>query len=122
MWLLLLATLFVLFYIFQSKTERFNQNDNAQPLHFSQPYNYKYGGTWPPDMYSKLKYWSPGFYNGSGLSLQFRPGMEPTNYPRNRWINKTTLGNSAPYYYVSNRADYSHNMANYSELPLRFRT
>lgn len=96
--------------------------ENLDELSFAQPYNFKYGGAWPPDMYSRMYYWSPGFYNGSGLSLAYRPGMEPTKFPRNRWIYKTNMGNSVPYYHVSNRDDYRHDIANYKELPLRFRT
>lgn len=99
-----------------------NTRENLTNLKFAQPYNFKYGGAWPPGMYSRMYYWSPGFYNGSGLSLAFRPGMEPKNFPRNRWIFKANMGDSVPYYHVSNRDDYRHDIANYSELPLRFRT
>jgi hypothetical protein len=114
--LLIALVIFIVYKVFTPSRE------NMKAVTLSQPYNFKYGGLWPPDMYSRLYYWSPGFYNGSGLSLQFRPGMENKNFPRNRWIDKTNMGNSVPYYKVSNRDDYKHDMANYSELPLRFRT
>jgi len=100
----------------------YKTRENLKDLKFGLPYNFKYGGSWPPDMYSRLYYWSPAFYNGSGLSLAFRPGMEPTDFPRNRWIYKTNMGDTVPYYHVNNRDDYRHDVANYKELPLRFRT
>lgn len=115
MWVVLLLGIALIVILYKSR-------ENLTDLKFAQPYNFKYGGEWPPGMYSRMYYWSPGFYNGSGLSLAFRPGMEPTNFPRNRWINKTNIGNSPSYYHVSNRDDYRHDIANYGELPLRFRT
>ncbi len=118
LWVIALLAL-IIFLEFPKNKEKFSK---TPPLTYSQPYNYKYGGIWPPGMYSRLYYWSPGFYNGSGLSLQFRPGMENKTFPRNRWINKTNMGDSVPYYHVTNRDEYSHDMANYAELPLRFRT
>ena len=81
--------------------------------YYSFPYNYKYGGAWPPGMYSRLYYWSPGFYTGSGLSYYMRPGIGYKWWPRNRWIR-----NQGSYYYVTNRSDYTHNAADYGNTPL----
>lgn len=87
--------------------------------YYSFPYNYKYGGAWPPGMYSRLYYWSPGFYTGSGWSYYMRPGMGYKNWPRNRWVRHTQAGKNT-YYYLTNRGDYTHNAANYSDTPLKF--
>lgn len=81
--------------------------------YYSFPYNYKYGGAWPPGMFSRLYYWSPGFYTGSSWSHYLRPGMGFKYWPRNRWIRHTSGGKDS-YYYVKNRDDYIHNAANYA--------
>jgi len=89
--------------------------------YYSFPYNYKYGGAWPPGMYSRLYFWSPGYSSGSGWSYYLRPGIGYKYYPRNRWIRNTTNGTGGnTYYYLTNRDDYTHNESNYSELPLSF--
>lgn len=87
--------------------------------YYSFPYNYKYGGAWPPGMYSRLNYWSPGFYTGSGYSYYLRPGIGFKYWPRNRWIRQTQSGKNT-YYYLSNRDSYTHDQNNYAELPLKF--
>ena len=87
--------------------------------YYSFPYNYKYGGAWPPGMYSRLYYWSPGYYTGSGWSYYMRPGMGYKFWPRNRWIRNTQNGKNT-YYYLSNRDDYIHDAANYADTPLKF--
>jgi len=45
--------------------DSFNEDNKSYwpQFYYSAPYNYKFGGAWPPGMYSKLYYWSPGFYN-----------------------------------------------------------
>ena len=87
--------------------------------YYSFPYNYKYGGAWPPGMYSRLRNWSPGFYAGSGLSYYMRPGMGYNYWPRSRWIRHTHGGKNS-YYFLSNLDDYKHNAANYTDTPLNF--
>lgn len=94
------------------------QNTRYWPqYYYSFPYNYKYGGAWPPGMYSRLNYWSPGFYTGTGWSYYMRPGMGYKRWPRNRWIRNTTAGKST-YYYLNNRDDTSHHAASYANLPV----
>ena len=97
------------------------ENTRQWPSQYSSfPYNYKYGGAWPPGMYSKLHHWSPGFYTtGSGWSYYMRPGMGYKSWPRNRWIRNTRNGKES-YYYVTNRGNYTHGAADYSGLPLDF--
>lgn len=85
--------------------------------YYSFPYTYKYGGAWPPGMYSRLYFWSPGFYSGSGWQYYLRPGISYKYWPRNRWIRHTKNGKNS-YYYVTNRDDYTHNAANYKNLPI----
>jgi len=88
--------------------------------YYSFPYNYKNGGAWPPGMFSRLNYWSPGFYTtGSGWSYYMRPGMGFKYWPRNRWIRHTQAGNNQ-YYYVTNAEDWTRNASNYADTPLRF--
>jgi hypothetical protein len=86
--------------------------------YYSFPYNYKYGGAWPPGMYSRLYYWAPGYYTGTGWSYYMRPGMDYKFWPRNRWIRHTKGGNQT-YYYVTNRDEYTHNEGNYADTPLQ---
>jgi len=118
--------LLIIWFLFGNKKESFtsfNENNASYwPSHYySTPYNYKFGGKWPPGLFSRLYNWSPGFYSGSGLSLSTRPGMGYKYYPRNRWIRNTTNGNNS-YYRTWNRDDYTHNAANYADVPLRFRS
>jgi hypothetical protein len=97
-----------------------SQNTRLWPYYYySFPYNYKYTGAWPPDMYSRLNYWSPGFYTGSGLSYYMRPGIGYKYWPRNRWIRHTTGGKNT-YYMLTNRDEYTHNEGNYADTPLQF--
>lgn len=88
-------------------------------MYYSFPYNYKYGGAWPPGLFSRLYFWTPGYYIGTGWSYYMRPGMGYSKWPRNRWIRNTQNGKDA-YYYVSNRDDYIHDAANYEKAPLIF--
>jgi len=83
--------------------------------YYSFPYNYKYGGAWPPGMYSRLYFWSPGYYTGSGWTYYMRPGMGYKYWQRNVWIR-----NNGSYYNVTNRDDYKHDAADYANTPLSF--
>lgn len=79
--------------------------------YYSFPYTYKNAGAWPPGMYSRLYYWSPGFYTGTGWQYSFRPGVGNKWWPRNVWIRKQPSNPS--YNYVTNGDDFTHNAANY---------
>lgn len=93
------------------------QNTRYWPqYYYSFPYNYKYGGAWPPGMFSRLNFWSPGFYTGTGWSYYMRPGMGYKKWPRNVWLRNTTAGGSN-YYYINNRDDTTHNAASYAGIP-----
>jgi len=83
--------------------------------YYSFPYNYKYGGAWPPGMYSRLYFWSPGFYTGTGWTYYMRPGIGYKSWQRNTWLR-----NNGSYYNVTNRGDYVHDAASYNKLPLVF--
>ncbi len=83
--------------------------------YYSFPYNNKTSGAWPPGMYSRLYYWSPGFYTGSGWTHYMRPGMGQKYWPRNVWMR-----NNGSYYFVKNRDDYKHDAADYANTPLTF--
>ena len=83
--------------------------------YYSFPYNYKYGGAWPPGLYSRLYYWSPGYYTGTGWRYYMRPGIGYKYWPRNVWV-RNTRGGKDSYYYLSNGGDYIHNAADYSYL------
>ena len=97
-----------------------SENTRYWPYYYySFPYNYKYGGAWPPGMYSRLNYWSPGYYTGTGWSYYMRPGMGYDKWPRNRWIRNTQNGKRS-YYFLSNRDDLTHDSANYADLPLMY--
>lgn len=87
--------------------------------YYSFPYNYKYGGAWPPGLFSRLYYWSPGFYTGTGWSYHMRPGMGHKYWPRHRWVRKSANGSSS-YYFLTNAGNYVHDAANYKDTPLRF--
>jgi hypothetical protein len=66
---------------------------------YSQPYQYKTGGAWPPNMFSRLYNWQPG-YNTAGWSFWLRPGMTYDKWQRNRWVKQN--GN---FYYINNGTD-----------------
>jgi len=98
------------------------ENTRYWPYYFySYPYNYKDGGAWPPGMFSRLYFWSPGFYTGTGWSYYMRPGVNfnPAGWPRHRWI-RNARGGKNTYYYVTNRDDYLHSASDYSNTPLSF--
>lgn len=76
--------------------------------YYSQPYNPESGGgAWPPGMYTRLRFWSPGFYTGTGWSYYLRPGMGYKFWPRNRWIRNVTNGKNS-YYYLGQGDEYIH--------------
>jgi hypothetical protein len=96
------------------------ENTRLWPYYYySFPYSYKYTGSWPPNMFSRLRFLSPGFYTGSGLSYAMRPGIGYKYWPRNRWIRRTA-GGKINYYYVTNRGSYTHHQNSYSTTPLHF--
>jgi hypothetical protein len=45
-------------------------------------------GVIPEDMYSRLRYISPGFFTTTGWSLALRPGIDYKEWQRNRWVSK----------------------------------
>ncbi len=95
-------------------------NTNMWPYYYSShPYNYKYGGAWPPGMYSRLNYRSPGFSSGTGLSINLRPGMGYKYWPRDRYIRSTQVGDKR-YYTVTNNDINIHNSGSYIDLPQLF--
>lgn len=54
------------------------------------------GGSFPPDMFSKLRQIEPGF-EPNGLSYELRPGIKYRDFPSHRWIR-----NNSDYYYMNN--------------------
>jgi len=114
--------IFIALYCFKPKKEDLSyfsaENVRYWPYYYySFPYNYEYGGAWPPGMFSRLYFWSPGYYTGSGQQYFMRPGMGYKYWPRNQWIRQTRDGDNS-YYYLSNRQDYVKNAADYSGLGL----
>jgi hypothetical protein len=72
-------------------------NTNYWPqYYYSYPYQYKYGGAWPPGMFSRLYEWSPGFYV-SGWRYGLRPGLKFGRWNRNRWVRHNNS-----YYFINN--------------------
>lgn len=64
--------------------------------YYTNPYQYKQGGAWPPGMQSRLYNWQPGF-GESGWSYWLRPGITYDRWPRNRWVK-----NNGSYFYINN--------------------
>jgi hypothetical protein len=64
--------------------------------HYTIPYKYEEGGAWPPNMYTRLSHWFPG-YETSGWGFDMRPGFGYTNWPRNRWVKS-----DGTHYYINN--------------------
>ncbi len=97
-----------------------DSNTNIWPYYYSAfPYNYKYGGAWPPDMYSRLNYRSPGFYSGTGLTINLRPGMGYNYWSRDNWIRNSQVGDKR-YFNVTNNDLNIHSAGLYVDLPRRF--
>ncbi len=113
----------ILVLVSQTRTENLDSiGGERKNITYSAPYNYKFGASWLSNLYTRMNHFNTSYYSGSGLSLVYRPGMEPKIFPRNRWLNKTHLGSGDQFYTLGNRDSYKHDMANYAELPLRFRT
>jgi hypothetical protein len=68
--------------------------------YYAYPYQYLQGGAWPPNMYSKLYHWQPG-YDTAGWSYWLRPGMSYARWPRNKWVKKNDTNNTT-YYFINN--------------------
>ncbi|HSA76248.1 MAG TPA: hypothetical protein VLE02_01765 [Nitrosarchaeum sp.] len=95
-------------------TENYSHPVNTKmwpSYYYTTPYNYKYGGAWPPHMYSRLYYWSPTYFAGNGLSYNFRPGV---GYRRDGWQRNLYIRNNNDKFYVSNRDDDSHDALDYT--------
>lgn len=108
--ILVILIVLVLIFIYRKNTKDnfvFPENNMTYwpQYYYSFPYNHKNGGIWPPGMYNRLNYWSPGFYTGSGLSWENRPGMGEKYWPRNRWIRKPDASN---YYNITNGDSWIH--------------
>lgn len=58
--------------------------------------SYQLGGQWPPDMYTRMRYYYPGF-NTNGQSYWLRPGITYSRWPKGRWVRKNNN-----YYFISN--------------------
>jgi len=65
--------------------------------HYTRPYRYEDGGAWPPNMFTRMLNWYPGFSTGTGWSYWMRPGMSYSKWPRNRWVNT-----NGAYYRIDN--------------------
>lgn len=95
-----------------SSSERGGTIENYTPLtnpidykywpqyYYSYPYHYKQGAAWPPSMFSRLTYWTPGFQT-SGWRLATRPGIYHGHWPRSRWVTD----NNKFYFINNNDAD-----------------
>jgi hypothetical protein len=104
----------------ETYTENFKHPVNTKmwpSYYYTVPFNYKYGGAWPPHMYTRLYYWSPAFFNGSGLTYNFRPGI---GYRRDGWQRNLYIRNNNDKYFVSNRDDYSHDALDYTFKGVNF--
>lgn len=69
--------------------------------HYTFPYQHTEGGAWPPNMFSRMYNWQPG-YATSGWSYWMRPGMSYSRWPRNRWIR-----NNGSFYFINQGKDRS---------------
>jgi len=64
--------------------------------YYTLPYRYESGGAWPPNMYTRMSHWYPG-YDVTGWSFDMRPGFGFIRFPRNRWLK-----NDGGHYYINN--------------------
>lgn len=69
--------------------------------HYTFPYQHTEGGAWPPNMYTRLYNWQPG-YETSGWSYWMRPGISYARWPRNRWVR-----NNGSFYFINHGNDRS---------------
>lgn len=79
--------------------------------YYTKPYQYQNGGSWPPNMQSRLYNWQPGFASGSGWSYWLRPGISYNRWPRNRWVKQNNK-----YYYINN-GDENDRLRDYTGEP-----
>lgn len=108
---ILLLVMFVWMMFQRSKEDYIKTSSHTfKPLHQSYPYTST--GTTPRGMYNRMNYVSPGFYSGSGLKRQLRPGVyHKHHHPRNQW-----LLHNGKYHSISNLGDLYHNAANYDYI------
>lgn len=66
---------------------------------------------WSDDLFTRMRFISPGYYTGSGLRYQKRPGTPDNLPPRNEWSRKMSR-----YYALTNAGDWTHDAANYSDF------
>lgn len=78
--------------------------------YYGQPYQYKFGGAWPPNMFSRLYNWQPGFQT-SGWSYWLRPGITYDRWPRGRWVKQ-----NGTFYFVNNGSEHDR-MNDYTGQP-----
>lgn len=115
--ILLFAGALTVFIIMKTSTEHFvppryefPSNTSFWPKwYYRSPYFKGLEGTWPPNMFSKTRFWSPSFYTGSGLQYFLRPGIKDQNYPRFRWTRDNGTHN-----YLFGRIDQDHKAAMYN--------
>jgi len=64
--------------------------------YYTLPYRYQQGGAYPPNMYTRMSHWQPG-YDVHGWSFNMRPGMTYDKWRRNVWVK-----NNGSYYNIDN--------------------
>ena len=112
-----IAAIIVFVIIYETGREKYTPNRQQFPLnssfwpqwYYRSPHYKGIEGTWPPNMFSKTRFWSPTFYTGSGLQYYLRPGVKDNNYPRFRWKN-----DNGRYDYVFGDIDQEHEAAMYT--------
>jgi hypothetical protein len=62
-------------------------NSRLFPQNFyTTPYYYEDTGSWPPGMYTRLKYDYPSFSSGSGWTYELRPGVYYGDWQYGTWV------------------------------------
>lgn len=85
----------------QGGSAAYVKNNEYWPYqYYSYPYHFAHGGIWPRGMYSRLHYFSPGFYTTTGYSRDLRPGIQYPEWPRARWVR-----HNGTRYFINNRAN-----------------
>ena len=74
--------------------------------YYTLPYKYEQGGAWPPNMYTRMNHWQPG-YDVHGRSFDMRPGMSYDKWRRDVWVK-----NNGSYYNIDN-GDQKDRIADY---------
>jgi hypothetical protein len=103
----LLLVMFI-WMIFQRSREGYTYK-TFKPLHRSYPYTST--GIVPRGSFNRMNYSSPGFYTGSGLIRELRPGIRYKHYPRNKWLK-----HNGRFHHISNFGELRHNVANYDYI------